>query len=146
MPKDETINSEEKQSGFEKTVMGEKSPMVFVLAMILITVIIYVVYITFNFVAFFGSMLLIFCIVAIHPGVVEKLRESTSIQYYAVYIVAILMFSLDIVKESKELLALLITAIIVSMISFYVQSKWTTLITMMINFYLVLRIFIMFII
>ena len=116
-----------------------------ILGMLMSGIIIYVVYLSFNWIALAGSFVLIGLVLAINPSIIDHLIKESAIQYYCIFFAITLLFSIEHCKNDKNMIMLILVGVLVSMLSFYIKRRWMTIISMTYNFYVVLKILLIFI-
>lgn len=109
-----------------------------VLALI-ICILVYVISLTFNFKAFFLVTILVLGILSINPGIIDHLLEQTSVQYYCIFFAMFLLFSIEHCKKNNSLVMLLLSAILMTMLSFYLRLRIILVISMFMNLYLIVN-------
>lgn len=100
-----------------------------------IAIIIYAMYLTFDFTAFGFSILVIVSIFILKPDVLDALKRTPILQYYSLLITFSLVMALDDFNHNNNYLFLIIINMIVSVISFLTQIKWFIVVGIYLNMY-----------
>lgn len=106
-----------------------------VFGLIVITIMVYAMYLTFEWVAFGFSILIVVCVFIIKPDILEALKRNPILQYYSLFITFSLVMALDDFKNSNNYLFLIILNMIISVISFLTQVRWFVVLGIYLNMY-----------
>lgn len=87
-------------------------------ALIIGTIIVYAIYLTFDPSAFLFSILLTVSLFILKPDLLDGLKKNPVLQYYPLIITFSLMMALDQFKNSSNYIFLIIINMIMSIISF----------------------------
>lgn len=115
-----------------------------ILTLVVAVVIFMAVYLCFNWIAFFLTMVTTLSVIFINKHVLDKLTKAHDVCYYSIFILFTLLFGIDNVKKSKEKIFLLLTAIFVTLINFYLELKILSLFTIFLNLYIVITLMLMY--
>jgi len=106
-----------------------------VLGVVVILIVAYAMYLTFNFAAFGFSILATVSIFILKPDVLDALKRTPILQYYSLLITFSLVMALDDFKHNNNYLFLIIINMIISVISFLTQIKWFIVMGIYLNMY-----------
>lgn len=121
-----------------------KRAMASMLAVIILSLIISVVYLTFDWIAFCGSVVLIALVLGLNPTIPKTLIKETQVLYYCVFFGITLLFSIERCKNDINMVCLVIVGILTTLLTFYVQSRMLVGLSMWLHIYVVLSILVMY--
>lgn len=104
-------------------------------AILILIVVIYAMYLTFEWSAFWFSILLTIAIFIVKPDVLDGLKKNPILQYYSLFITFSLMMALSEFTNSNNYLFLIIINVLISVVSFLTQIKWFVAVSIYLNIY-----------
>lgn len=109
-----------------------------IFALVLFATVAIVIYFCFEWQPFTIALLATISILVIKPDVSKKLIKEQHIPYYAVFILLALLFSSEETKCCKNKISLVVTAILVMLINFYIESTLLSILSIFLNLYIII--------
>lgn len=111
-----------------------------IILFVMIALITCILYYTFDAFSFFLASVLTCAIIIINPKLFERIESQTAIQYYAMILIATVLFSIECCSSDTNLVLLLILTAGVTLVSLYVGEKSVLYISIFLNTYLISRV------
>jgi len=106
-----------------------------IFGLVILIVVIYAMYLTFDWRAFWFSLLITVSIFIIKPDILDALKKNPVMQYYSLFITFSLMMALGHFNNSSNYLFLIIINVLLSVVSFLTQVKWFVAVSVYLNIY-----------
>lgn len=106
-----------------------------IFGVVVIVIVAYAMYLTFDFTAFGFSILATISIFILKPDLLDALKRTPILQYYSLLITFSLVMALDDFSHNNNYLFLIIINMIMSVISFLTQIKWFIVVGIYLNLY-----------
>jgi len=110
------------------------------LSLVCLLIVSYAIYNTFELFSFLFALYFAYSCITINPSLIDLLVKTPMLTYYSIFLTITLLFSVDDFKNNRDLLALLVTNILICLAVFFTHSKYIVYIFVFINSYVVLRI------
>lgn len=110
-----------------------------ILAIVLILVAL-IIYPTFDLFSFSLALGLSILIILAHPKLPDRLETQSAIQYYVVIIILTVFFSVQICKDNRDLILVLVLTAGVTLLSLYLGKKELMYLAVFLNSYLLIRV------
>jgi hypothetical protein len=117
-----------------------------VLSIICLAIVIYAVYNTYELFSLLFAIYFAFSCITINPKIVNTLVNTPMLTYYSIFLTITLLFSVDDFKNNRDLIALLVTNILICLAVFFTASEYIVYIFIFTNSYVVTRIVMYFLI
>lgn len=111
-----------------------------ILLFVIIALVTYILCHTFDAFSIFMAFILTSAIIIVNPNLLERVMSQCAIQYYALILIATVLFSIESCKADANLMLLLVVTAGVTLVSLYVAQKSVLYLSVFLNTYLISRV------
>lgn len=115
-----------------------------ILCLVCFCILAYAIYNTFEILSLLFALYFAYSCITINPYIVESLITTPILTYYSIFLTITLLFSVEDFKNNRDLIALLVTNMLICMALFFTKAKYIVYLFVFSNSYVVARIIMFF--
>ena len=116
----------------------------YIVVAVMISILVYVITTTFSIVAVITALFFTIGVVMINPKISDNIKKNPCIVYYGLFLMVTLLFSIEHCKKNRDLVALVVVAVLIGVITLYAITPIMIYLTIFTSVYVVARILIVF--